>query len=398
MIKIGSIFTIDIISNTNLGDGVGKIEDKPVYIPNAIQGDKLEVTITKKNKKYLKGEITKIITPSLHRIKSLCPYFPKCGGCTFFNIDILKENIIKENYIKKIFKGIKVNDIISNNELNYRNKATFHVHNGKLGYYQKNTKTLIEVDNCYILNKKINILKDVLNKLDLTNVTEIMVRYSQEFDELLIKITGKIKNYDALKHLKNVKSIYINDILVHGKPNIKEKIGNFIFLIGPNSFFQINTDMIKVLYDTIKKHITPQNSLLDLYCGIGTIGIYLSSYFNNITGVDIISENIAHACLNQKLNQITNITFQNKDAKDITDTYFDTIIVDPPRSGLGFETTTHLLNINPENIIYVSCNPNTLKKDTEILKEKYKITEITPINMFPKTEHIECVILLQRKD
>lgn len=397
MIKIGDIKEVNIISNTNLGDGVGRIENKPIYIKNAVSKDKLEVRITRVNKKYLQGEIVKIVKESEDRVKPLCPYFPKCGGCTFWNVNINKENEIKENYIKRLFPNVKVNTIISNNEINYRNKVTFHIHNGKLGYYQKNSNNLVLIDECLILNKEINKIKKYLETLDLTKVTEIMIRYSNNYDELLINFKGQLKDYDHLKKIKNIKSIYINNYLVYGNPTIKEKINNLEFLIGPNSFFQINTNMIANLYDSIKNFITPSSSLLDLYCGTGTIGIYLNEYFEHILGIDIVKENIENAFLNKEINKIDNISFQHQDASSIENTYFDVVIVDPPRAGLGEKTKEHLLNINSKIIIYVSCNPNTLKKDIEKLKEKYQLVEITPVNMFPKTEHIECVSLLIHK-
>ena len=397
MIKIGDIKEVNIISNTNLGDGVGRIENKPIYIKNAVSKDKLEVKITRVNKKYLQGEIVKIVKESEDRVKPLCPYFPKCGGCTFWNVNINKENEIKENYIKRLFPNVKVNAIIANNEINYRNKVTFHIHNGKLGYYQKNSNNLVIIDECLILNKEINKIKKYLETLDLTKVTEIMIRYSNNYDELLINFKGQLKDYNNLKKIKNIKSIYINNYLVYGNPTIKEKINNLEFLIGPNSFFQINTNMIANLYNSIKNFITPSSSLLDLYCGTGTIGIYLNEYFEHILGIDIVKENIENAFLNKEINKIDNISFQHQDASSIENTYFDVVIVDPPRAGLGEKTKEHLLNINSKIIIYVSCNPNTLKKDIEKLKEKYQLVEITPVNMFPKTEHIECVSLLIHK-
>lgn len=397
MIKIGDIKEVNIISNTNLGDGVGRIENKPIYIKNAVSKDKLEVKITRVNKKYLQGEIVKIVKESEDRVKPLCPYFPKCGGCTFWNVNITKENEIKENYIKRLFPNVKVNTIIANNEINYRNKVTFHINNGKLGYYQKNSNNLVIIDECLILNKEINKIKKYLETLDLTKVTEIMIRYSNNYDELLINFKGQLKDYNNLKKIKNIKSIYINNNLVYGNPTIKEKINNLEFLIGPNSFFQINTNMIANLYNSIKNFITPSSSLLDLYCGTGTIGIYLNEYFEHILGIDIVKENIENAFLNKEINKIDNISFQHKDASSIENTYFDVVIVDPPRAGLGEKTKEHLLNINSKIIIYVSCNPNTLKKDIEKLKEKYQLVEITPVNMFPKTEHIECVSLLIHK-
>ena len=397
MIKIGDIKEVNIISNTNLGDGVGRIENKPIYIKNAVSKDKLEVKITRVNKKYLQGEIVKIVKESEDRVKPLCPYFPKCGGCTFWNVNINKENEIKENYIKRLFPNVKVNTIISNNEINYRNKVTFHIHNGKLGYYQKNSNNLVIIEECLILNKEINKIKKYLETLDLTKVTEIMIRYSNNYDELLINFKGQLKDYNNLKKIKNIKSIYINNDLVYGNPTIKEKINNLEFLIGPNSFFQINTNMIANLYNSIKNFITPSSSLLDLYCGTGTIGIYLNEYFEHILGIDIVKENIENAFLNKEINKIDNISFQHKDASSIENTYFDVVIVDPPRAGLGEKTKEHLLNINSKIIIYVSCNPNTLKKDIEKLKEKYQLVEITPVNMFSKTEHIECVSLLIHK-
>ena len=397
MIKIGDIKEVNIISNTNLGDGVGRIENKPIYIKNAVSKDKLEVKITRVNKKYLQGEIVKIVKESEDRVKPLCPYFTKCGGCTFWNVNITKENEIKENYIKRLFPNVKVNTIIANNEINYRNKVTFHIHNGKLGYYQKNSNNLVIIEECLILNKEINKIKKYLETLDLTKVTEIMIRYSNNYDELLINFKGQLKDYNNLKKIKNIKSIYINNDLVYGNPTIKEKINNLEFLIGPNSFFQINTNMIANLYNSIKNFITPSSSLLDLYCGTGTIGIYLNEYFEHILGIDIVKENIENAFLNKEINKIDNISFQHKDASSIENTYFDVVIVDPPRVGVSKKVINNILNIKPKKLIYVSCNSSTLARDLKLLENNYEIKSIKLFDMFPNTYHVECVCILKLK-
>ena len=397
MIKINDCIKLKITDITNLGSGVGIYQNKKIYIPKTVPNDYIISKITSINTNYIKGALKEILEESKDRIPSLCPYYDLCGGCHFRTINLKKENDIKYNYIKKLFKDYKVMPITTCNENNYRNKVTLHIKNDKIGYYQENTHDLVNIHTCPLLNENINRILPTIEKLNLTNTKEIMIRYSTYYDEILIKITGNIPNIEPLKQIPNIKSIYQENTLIYGKSYIKEKINNIDYTIYPNAFFQVNTTMIKPLYDKVKSYATTGNNLLDLYCGTGSIGIYLKDNYKNILGIDIVKDSIKNANINKKINNIDNITFICKDAKEVTNSAFDTVILDPPRKGLSKDVITYLKNIKPKKIVYVSCNPNTLKRDIKLLEEIYKIEEISPFNMFPRTNHVECVSVLHRK-
>ena len=214
----------------------------------------------------------------------------------------------------------------------------------------------------------------------------------------MIIINGNIKvfNYDELINKYKISSIYLNNKLIYGNAYIIEEINNIKYSIYPNAFFQVNRENMIILYDKVKEYAGVGNKLLDLYCGTGTISIYLKDNFKEITGIEINKESILNANINKNLNNIKNIHFICGDASNIKDTNFDVVIVDPPRSGLSKKVINLLNKINSNRIIYVSCNPNTLKRDIELLNN-YNIKNIECVNMFNKTKHIEVICFLERE-
>ena len=271
------------------------------------------------------------------------------------------------------------------------------IRNKKIGFYQKGTNELVEIDTCHLLKEQLNEVIKILKNIDLKDIKEIMIRTNENKD-IMIKTIGTIKNDDILKILKinNLKSLYQDDKLIYEEPYIKENINNIKYTIYPDAFFQVNKEGMIKLYDLNRKYAEKGNKLLDLYCGTGTIGIYLSDLYKEVFGIEINKDSIKNAKLNKKLNNIKNIDFICSDASNIKEKY-DTITVDPPRVGLSKKVIEKILEIKPEKIIYTSCNPNTLKRDIKLLEENYSVKEITPVNMFPKTEHIECIALLTHK-
>lgn len=384
-------------SVNNFANAITKIDNKVVFVEKALQNETLKIKIIKDYKNYQIANITKIIKPNKNRIKPVCKYYDKCGGCVFLHTTNDEELSIKENYIKELFKDYKVNNIIKTNEYNYRNKVILHVKNNKIGLYRKGTNELVKIDTCYLLKDQINDVIGILKTIDLKDLKEIMIRTNENKD-IMIKTIGTIKNVDILKILKinNLKSLYQNDKLIYGDPYIIENINNIKYTIYPDAFFQVNKEGMIKLYDLNRKYAKKGNKLLDLYCGTGTIGIYLSDLYKDVFGIEINKDSIKNAELNKKLNNIKSINFICGDASNIKEKY-DTIIVDPPRAGLSKKVIDKILEIKPEKIVYTSCNPNTLKRDIKLLECNYSVKEITPVNMFPKTEHIECVALLIHK-
>ena len=392
--KINDIYELTIIDDNHLGNGIAKIENKTVFVPQIIKGDIVKVQIEKISKNIAHAKVIDLIKKSNNHQKVLCPYYNECGGCDLLHISYEREKELKEKYIKKLFKNYNKN-IISLDRTNYRNKVTFHVTHEHLGFYKKETNELIEVKNCLLLEKEINDIIPVLNQIDLTNVTEITIKKGTK--DILLDIKGKITKDDlnTLINSKQISSIYQNNKLLYGNKYIKLKLGNIIYSNNNNSFFQVNTKCAKELYDKIKNSVEKCESLLDLYCGTGSIGIYISSEAERITGIEINKDSTICAKENIKENNIKNYEIINSDASNIKKAY-DIVIVDPPRSGLSKEVIRILNESKTKQIIYISCNPSTLKRDTELLTN-YTITDMDIFNMFPGTKHVETIMILERK-
>ena len=232
--------------------------------------------------------------------------------------------------------------------------------------------------------------------MDLSGIDEVMVR-SSSLEDSMVVFYGEKRNLDLSK-LKGIAStVLFQEEILYGKGFIEEKIGDFLFKISPEPFFQINSGCMYLLYKQIVSYGNFKKSdvVLDYYCGTGTIGLFVSPYVKEVIGVEINEQAVKDAYENKKKNQVNNISFFCMNANKFTKTGFDVVIVDPPRNGLDEKTRNHLLKINPSKIIYVSCDPVTLARDLNILKEFYEIKEVTPFDMFPNTYHVECVCLLK---
>lgn len=392
--KLNDVYEVEIIDINHNGNGIGKINNIPVFVNQTTKGDIVKTKITKINKKYLEGELIEFIKKSNNHQNIKCPYYKECGGCDLLHITYEEECILKKKYIERIFKNIKTNITYYDRE-NYRNKVTLHVKNNQIGFYKENTNELIEISNCLLLEKPINDLIKTLKEIDLSSIEEIIIKNGN--NGLLLSIKGTINNKDIMKLIKNknIVSIYQNDLLIYGEEYIKNNYQNITYNINNNSFFQINNKCAEAMYQKVKDYIGKTNKLLDLYCGMASIGIYLYDIAKEITGIEINKDSVKCGKKNIKENNIKNYEIINNDASSIKEKY-DTVVVDPPRSGLSKEVIKILNDMESEKIIYVSCNPSTLKRDIELL-DKYNLTEISVFNMFPGTKHIETVCLLSKR-
>lgn len=391
-------FNVEIIDVDNKGNGVAKIDNIVVFIKGALKNEIVKIKINDVKKRFMTASIIEIIKPSNLRINVLCPYYNKCGGCKFMHTSLDNEINIKKEFINNLFKEYKINYIDFNYEYNYRNKVTLHIKNGKLGLYKDKTNDLVEIDYCYLLDNRINDVIKELNKYDLSNICEIVIKSTCFTKEIMISIKGKLNDNDFnnIKNINNLKSLYINNKLVYGNSYIIEIINNIKYSIYPDAFFQVNTRGMILLYDKIKDYAGSGNSLLDLYCGTGTIGIYLKDNFSKITGIEINNDSIENANINKKLNNINNIEFICNDSSYNARGY-DALVVDPPRNGLSKKVISNINNNKYSKVIYVSCNPLTLKRDLKFLEDKYVVKEISVLNMFVKTEHVESICMLELK-
>ena len=396
---------IEVIKFDNLGRGIGYINNKIIFIPKTIPGDLVEIQITQEKKNYYEGRLVKIIKPSILRKKAICPYFNECGGCDFLNISLSDSLDYKLDMINELLTknniDYKVQNIIKNKEnYNYRNKITLKIINGAIGFYQNESHQLIEINYCYLAKDEINnILKD-LHILNIKNGT-LTIRCNYKNELLLdIKTEDKIDNIDDLVSKYKIIGIVLNDKCIYGDDYFIEKLDNFLFKVSYNAFFQVNPYICTEIFNLIKENTKNSEKVLDLYCGVGTLSIVASTNAKKLMGVEIVENAIKDANFNKKLNNQNNLEFICADTKNILNkmtSNYDTIILDPPRSGVPSKVLNKIKDENINKIIYISCNPHTLVRDLDLLKDSYKINDFIILDMFTHTHHLESFCILTKK-
>ena len=391
----------------HFGRGICYIDGKICFVEDTLPGEEVKIKITLEKKKYMLGTVKDFYSVSPDRVDDVCPYKDKCGGCDLSHLSYKMENEYKCLKVKEILKKyadvdeVLVEDVSFGEEYNYRNKITLHGDHNIIGYYKKNSNDIVPINKCLLVDRKINHIINVINMMSSDNeYKDIIIRVSNDSEEVLISITGKVKGYEVLEDLCD--SLIINDEVVKGERTIMSFIGEKKFIISDKGFFQVNKTLTERLYNevlNIVKEVKPKK-VLDLYCGCGTIGIYISDYVDEVIGVEVFKESIENAKKNKKLNNCHNIRFICDKVENVIDNIKDNtdlVIVDPPRGGLDNTSIDVLLSMNVNNLVYVSCDPVTLARDIKLLKEKYDVVSIKPFNMFSKTYHVECVCLLKAK-
>lgn len=397
---------VSITKLNHTGEGIGIINNKISFIPKTIPGDIIEAKIIKEHKSYIEAIPTKYLNYSKDRVDIKCAYYQECGGCQLMVLSYQEQLNYKKDKVVNIlnkYACLNLNPTIKEtNEYKYRNKITFQVKDGKMGLYTSNSHNLIPVDKCLLVSDKINNLIKIIqsSNLDLTYINQIIIREAN--NQLMIQFIGKINISILIEKLSSyVTSLYLNDGLIYGSKTITETLGDYQFLISPNSFFQVNHNQTINLYNQVKTYLgVGNNEVLDLYCGTGTIGIFVSNCCKKVTGIELNKSAVIDANNNIKLNNLTNIEIKHGDVGKVLEAKntYDAIIVDPPRSGLDTKTRATLLQIKSPKLIYISCNPITLARDLNDLKEIYDIKEITLFDMFPNTYHVESVVLMEIKN
>ena len=441
--------TLEIVDCGTDGEGIGKVDGFTVFVKDAVIGDTVKAKIMKAKKHYSYGRLTEIVTPSPYRVKPVCPSARQCGGCQLQALSYEQQLIFKKKKVRSNleriggFTDLPMEPILGmENPYHYRNKAQFPVgrdKNGKLitGFYAGRTHTIIENRDCALgIPQNQEVLDRVLaymerfgispyNEADGTGlVRHVFIRYGFFTGELLVCL---IVNGDALPHFKelvdalreidglvgvtlNINKKRSNVILgdtvkvLWGQGYLTDKIGNISYQISPLSFFQVNPYQTRRLYAKALEYadLHGEETVWDLYCGIGTISLFLAQRAKYVRGVEIIPAAIEDARLNAQLNGIDNVEFFVGKAEEVLPAEYkrtglraDVIVVDPPRKGCDEVLLNTILNMQPDRVVYVSCDSATLARDLKYLCENgYEIRKVCPVDMFPQTGHVETVVLL----
>jgi len=446
------------------GKALTRIDGKVIFIEGAVPGDVVDVLITKNKKDWASGKASKIKEYSTDRVQPFCVHFGICGGCKWQMLPYEKQLEYKEQEVRDIIKRIgKVEDVPvmpilgSAKTIHYRNKLEFTFSNkkyltsdqlrdlgeeqwpgGALGYHVPRLyDKIIEITECWLMDEVNNRIRNGLREFAQKNnysyydlkehtgfLRNILIRNCTTGELMLNLVFGhedKEMRENILNHLLEIVPeistlVYtinpkwndslneLEPVTYYGKGYVTEKLGDYYFKISPKSFFQTNTNQAEVLYNVAKDfaELTGHEIIYDLYCGTGSIGIFLSKEAKKIIGVEMIEEAIVDAKANAQLNNLSDMAFFSGDVIEICDNDFfemhgrpDVVIVDPPRAGLHNKLITKLLEIQSPKIVYVSCNVATQARDIQLLSEKYAVQKIQPVDMFPHTHHIECVALLK---
>ena len=408
--EVGNVYECVVDRLNHQGKGICLVDSRVVFVSDCLPGERVKIKIDHVSKKFVSGVVIDRLSNSSSRVDVKCPYYSSCGGCDIMHMSYSFQHDFKFNKVtdiirKFVHEDIKINEVVYDEQFYYRNKATFHVKEG-IGFYKDKTYDLIDIDKCLISSIEINSVLSVLKKMNLNGVDQVVVR-SSHFDKsvmVIFSIVGKVDEGYFIDSLKDiVSSIYIKKDkyrLIYGDEYIVDKIGDLKFVISPDSFFQVNTPMAYKLYSKVRDYAgnLDDSNVLDLYCGTGTIGLFVGG--KAIVGVEINESAIHDANINKNLNSIGNCKFICGDSGKVLkglDKNFDVVIVDPPRSGLSPLSINEVISVGAKRVIYVSCDPVTLARDLNIFKEFYDIKEISLFDLFPNTNHVESVCLLVKR-
>lgn len=393
----------------DFGRGITKVGSKTCFVFNALEGEIVDIDITNSNSKYLEGVSSNVLNKSNDRKNSECSYYNVCGGCNIMHMTYQKQLKFKKYKVERLLNkygeiNVLVNDVIPSNEFFYRNKVTLKVINGRLGYYKEKTHEIINISKCLLLSDAINDVVSKLNRLNLSCLNEIIIRSNYNGEILLLIKGNNIDSKYFLDNLYDISNIIIDDDkvkVVRGNSYFIDKVSDMSFKVSIDSFYQVNHYNVENLYNKVLEYanLTGKEIVLDLYCGTGTIGMFLARKASFVYGVEINKSAVDDANYNKMLNNISNIEFLCSDVGLIKNKYkdIDLVIIDPPRAGLSKDAISNVLAINSKKIIYVSCDAITLARDLKFLKEKYNICEVTPVDMFPNTYHCESITVLERR-
>ncbi len=453
---------VEITAIAAEGKGLARVDNFVVFVDKAIPGDVINAKINQKKKDYAQAEIFELIKPSDKRTTSFCQHFGNCGGCKWQHVDYKYQLEFKANLVDEAFRRIgkinleNISPILGCEEtIFYRNKLEFTFSNrvwltreqidsgetferNALGFHTSgNFASILQINECFLQDEKVNTIRNAVYNFAVENnftfynlkyhegllrnlifrnttlnewmVTLCVAENDMEKINLIMNfIKDSFPYITSLNYIINTKkndTIYDQEVITfNGKDHIIEQLGNVQYKISTKSFFQTNSKQAKRLYDIVKDfgNFTKDDLVYDLYCGTGSIALYIANDCKKVVGIEQISDAIVDANFNAELNKIDNCIFHAGTCEDILKEEFialhqrpDIVVVDPPRAGLHEKVVNVLLEAAPKKIVYVSCNPATQARDVLLFSEKYKVTKCQPVDMFPHTFHIENVVLLE---
>jgi len=451
-VKEGGTYTLDIERMGDGGEGIGRIEGLAVFVEDAVPGDRVEVEITQVKRNYARGRLKKVVWQSEQRVKARCPMALECGGCQVQHMDYewqLRHKRQKvEDHLKRIggLEGVLVRPALGMEEpWRYRNKAQFPVGRGPqgivTGFYARQTHDIVDMDDC-IIQHEINsrVIKEVKEHMEAYGIEpydettgegiirHILTRVGFATGEVMVVIVAASRYFpgkeELVKRLKlsvpgaasivlNINDKRTNVILgqecitLWGRDHITEVIGGLKFRISPLSFFQVNPAQTLVLYTKVLEYagLKGDETVIDAYCGTGSISLFLARRAAKVYGIEVVEAAVYDARANAAENGIENAEFMTGLAEEVMPRLYEqgvrpqVVVLDPPRKGCEQALLDAVVSMRPERGVYVSCNPATLARDLKYLTGRgYKAVEVQPVDMFPHTAHVECVIGMQRKD
>ncbi len=444
----GELLEIDILDLTDQGDGVGRWQDRVVFVPDTVPGDRIIARLIRVKPQYAYGKMDKLLTISPHRIRPACIVADKCGGCQWQHIDYNYQLIAKRNLVKQALERIGgfvdppvASTLPGSESLGYRNKVTYPLRASQTGqvqagYYQKGSHQIINLNQCPIQDVRLNpLLSEVKQDIQRQGwpiyderthqgaIRHLALRIGRRTGEQLLMLVSAhndlprleqqaqewLRRYPQLVGVAlNLNPQKTNAILgeitqaIAGRLYLEELFAGLRFQIQQTTFFQVFTEQAEQLLQVILDELNPKGHemLLDAYCGIGTLTLPLANRVREAIGLEIQPEAVEQARLNAQLNQIENVTFQAGAIETLLpqlSVFPDIVILDPPRKGCDRQVLETLVNLRPQHIVYVSCNPATLARDLKFLTQSqcYQLTRVQPADFFPQTSHVESVAFLR---
>ena len=452
MLSKNKEYVVDIVDIGQGGVGIGKYEWFTVFIEGGLIQDKVKVIISKSKKNYAVGDIVEILEKSPFRVDRICSDDLKdCGGCQIQELDYNKQLELKTNEVKQVIsrigklENVEIHETIGmQSPCRYRNKAQFPIQNingsTAIGFYKKKSHDVIPTDMCVIqhdINDKIiKIIKTYIQAYNVSIYNEtthtgvlrhLVTKVGFTTNEVMVVLVANGTNLPHLNELASVlkenilgfKTLVLNvnkaktnvilgkeNKVIYGNGKINDYIGDLVFEISPLSFFQVNPVQTEVLYNKALEYaeLKENDTVFDIYCGIGSISLFLAQKATKVYGIEIVEDAIKDAKINAKLNNLNNVEFYVGKAEEVVPKMYsegktaNVVVVDPPRKGCDEKVLDTIVSMKPDRVVYVSCNPSTLARDLAYLDERgYKCVEIQPVDMFPHTMHVECCAKIVKK-